>query len=56
MLDTQIWSLNTCCLLASCRGHDAEVTDLAVDGSGTLLASCSNDCTIRLWSLEVLGG
>ena len=49
----QIWSVHTAMLLTSCRGHDGEVTDLAVNLDSTIVASSSNDTTIRCWSLEV---
>lgn len=49
----QIWSTQTAQLLRSCRGHDGEVTDLAVNLNSTIVASSSNDTTIRCWSLQV---
>lgn len=49
----QIWSTETALLLCTCRGHRAEVTDLAVNVDNTLFASSSNDHTVRCWSLEV---
>jgi len=48
----QIWSVQTALLLRSCRGHDGEVTDLAINLDSTMVASSSNDTTIRCWSLE----
>lgn len=53
MITMQVWSLSTFLLLAVCRGHDAEVTELSINATNTLLASCSNDSTIRVWSLQV---
>lgn len=50
---TQIWSTETALLLCTCRGHRAEVTDLAVNVDNTLFASSSNDHTVRCWSLKV---
>ena len=35
------------------RGHEAEVTDLAISCNNELVASSSNDSTIRVWSLKV---
>ena len=52
MLALQIWSVQTALLLRSCRGHDGEVTDLAINLDSTMVASSSNDTTIRCWSLE----
>lgn len=49
----QIWSMETALLLCTCRGHRAEVTDLAVNTDNTLFASSSNDHTVRCWSLQV---
>ena len=49
----QIWSTQTALLLRSCRGHDGEVTDLAINIENSMIASSSNDTTIRCWSLEV---
>lgn len=40
-------------LSRSCRGHDGEVTDLAINMQSSMVASSSNDQTIRCWSLEV---
>jgi WD40 repeat protein/tRNA A-37 threonylcarbamoyl transferase component Bud32/tetratricopeptide (TPR) repeat protein len=38
-------------LVARCTGHEGEVGDLAFDGAGQVLASCSAvDRTIRLWN------
>lgn len=36
----------------SCQGHRSEITDLAVHSAGKLLASASNDRTVRLWALN----
>jgi PH-interacting protein len=49
----QIWHASTAVLAAACRGHEEEVTDLAIDFRNDLLASSSNDKSIRVWSLEV---
>ncbi|KAK7246296.1 hypothetical protein RIF29_41159 [Crotalaria pallida] len=47
----KIWSMETAYLLASCRGHDGDITDLAVSSNNALVASASNDCVIRVWRL-----
>ena len=49
----QIWSVESALLLASCRGHQGEVTDLAVAADNSVVASSSNDAVIRCWSLQV---
>ncbi|KAK4283700.1 hypothetical protein QN277_000625 [Acacia crassicarpa] len=47
----KIWSMETAYGLASCRGHDGDITDLAVSSNNALVASSSNDCIIRVWRL-----
>ncbi|EEF43070.1 WD-repeat protein, putative [Ricinus communis] len=47
----KIWSMETAFCLASCRGHEGDITDLAVSSNNTLVASASNDCIIRVWRL-----
>ncbi|XP_050218722.1 uncharacterized protein LOC126669321 [Mercurialis annua] len=47
----KIWSMETAFCLASCRGHEGDITDLAVSFSNALVASASNDCVIRVWRL-----
>ncbi|KAH1147137.1 hypothetical protein GLYMA_15G142600v4 [Glycine max] len=47
----KIWSMETAYCLASCRGHDGDITDLAVSSNNALVASSSNDCVIRVWRL-----
>ena len=49
----QMWSVESALLLASCRGHQGEVTDLAVNADNSIVASSSNDTVIRCWSLLV---
>lgn len=47
----KIWSMETAYCLASCRGHEGDITDLAVSSNNALVASASNDCIIRVWRL-----
>ncbi|VFQ65122.1 unnamed protein product [Cuscuta campestris] len=47
----KIWSMETAYCLASCRGHEGDITDLAVNFNNTLVASASNDYIIRVWRL-----
>ncbi|KAF9618196.1 hypothetical protein IFM89_000665 [Coptis chinensis] len=47
----KIWSMETAFCLASCRGHEGDITDLAVSSNNFLVASASNDFTIRVWHL-----
>ncbi|KAL9225130.1 hypothetical protein vseg_001088 [Gypsophila vaccaria] len=47
----KIWSMETAYCLASCRGHEGDITDVAVSSNNALVASASNDCVIRTWRL-----
>ncbi|KAI4371378.1 hypothetical protein MLD38_019620 [Melastoma candidum] len=47
----KIWSMETAYCLASCRGHEGDITDLAISSNNILVASSSNDCMIRVWRL-----
>ncbi|XP_027118426.2 uncharacterized protein [Coffea arabica] len=47
----KIWSMETAFCLASCRGHEGDITDLAVSSNNILVASASNDYSIRVWRL-----
>ncbi|GAB2226451.1 hypothetical protein Drorol1_Dr00022259 [Drosera rotundifolia] len=47
----KIWSMETAFCLASCRGHEGDITDLAVSSNDVLVASASNDFAIRIWRL-----
>ncbi|XP_047969785.1 PH-interacting protein [Salvia hispanica] len=47
----KVWSMETALCLASCRGHEGDITDLSVCSNNTLVASASNDFTIRVWRL-----
>ncbi|KAM6558873.1 hypothetical protein CsatA_028112 [Cannabis sativa] len=47
----KIWSMETALCLASCRGHEGDITDLAVSSNNVLVASGSNDFVIRVWRL-----
>ncbi|XP_076886134.1 uncharacterized protein LOC143535895 [Bidens hawaiensis] len=47
----KIWSMETAYCLASCRGHDGDITDLAVSFNNLFVASASNDCVIRVWRI-----
>ncbi|KAJ4968680.1 hypothetical protein NE237_015381 [Protea cynaroides] len=47
----KIWSMETAFCLASCRGHEGDITDLAVSSNNALVASSSNDFVIRAWRL-----
>ncbi|XP_074595391.1 bromodomain and WD repeat-containing protein [Brevipalpus obovatus] len=48
----KVWSALGGRLLATLRGHSAEITDLAVNYENTLIASGSCDKMIRIWSLR----
>lgn len=47
----KIWSMETALCLSSCRGHEGDITDLAVSSNNILVASASNDYSIRVWRL-----
>ncbi len=49
----QIWGAESGRLMHTCRGHGAEVTEVAASCDGELLASASTDKTVRVWSLRV---
>ncbi|KAM6970663.1 bromodomain and WD repeat-containing protein 3-like [Aplochiton taeniatus] len=48
----KIWSTDDGRLLATLRGHAAEISDLAVNYENTLIASASCDKVIRVWCLR----
>ncbi|MFT7802669.1 bromodomain and WD repeat-containing protein 3 isoform X4, partial [Arapaima gigas] len=48
----KIWGTDDGRLLATLRGHAAEISDLAVSYENTLLASASCDRVIRVWCLR----
>ncbi|XP_038703173.1 bromodomain and WD repeat-containing protein 3 isoform X2 [Tripterygium wilfordii] len=47
----KIWSMETAYCLTSCRGHEGDITDLAVSSNNLLVASASNDFVIRVWRI-----
>ena len=58
----KVWSSETGQLLATLRGHSAEVTDVSLSYDNTMIASGSLDRSVRVWcaqssaSLAVLTG
>ena len=58
----KVWSSETGQLLATLRGHSAEVTDVSLSNDNTMIASGSLDKSVRVWcaqssaSLAVLTG
>ncbi|ESP01057.1 hypothetical protein LOTGIDRAFT_140025, partial [Lottia gigantea] len=48
----KVWSVKDGRLLATFRGHSAEITDIAVNFENTLLAAGSCDKMIRVWCLK----
>ncbi|XP_059154571.1 bromodomain and WD repeat-containing protein 3-like [Physella acuta] len=48
----KIWSVYDMRLLATLRGHSAEITDMAVSYENTYLASGSCDKVVRIWCLR----
>jgi WD40 repeat protein len=48
--DVFVWdAADTTALLATLSGHTAPVNDVAFSRNGNLLASCSDDRSVRLW-------
>ncbi|CAD6239679.1 unnamed protein product [Miscanthus lutarioriparius] len=47
----KIWATETAFCLASCRGHEGDITDLAVSSNNAVVASSSNDFIIRVWRM-----
>ena len=48
----KVWSARTGMLLATFRGHEGQITDLAINPESTILASSDTTGAIRVWSLE----
>uniref|UniRef100_A0A3B4ATP0 PH-interacting protein n=1 Tax=Periophthalmus magnuspinnatus TaxID=409849 RepID=A0A3B4ATP0_9GOBI len=48
----KIWATDDGRLLATLRGHAAEISDMAVSHENTMLAAGSCDKTIRVWCLQ----
>uniref|UniRef100_A0A8C3AG14 Bromodomain and WD repeat domain containing 3 n=1 Tax=Cyclopterus lumpus TaxID=8103 RepID=A0A8C3AG14_CYCLU len=48
----KIWATDDGRLLATLRGHSAEICDMAVNHENTLIASASCDKSIRVWCLR----
>ena len=48
----KVISTRTGMLCQSLRGHVSDITDMDINASNTLLATCSSDCTVRLWWLS----
>lgn len=48
----QLWDVTAASKLAEFEGHPLSVTGLAFSPDGKTLASCSQDCTVKLWDVE----
>ena len=48
----KIWAVATGLLRCSCRGHDAEISDLSVNCDNSMVASSSVDGDVRVWRLH----
>lgn len=48
----KIWGTDDGRLLATLRGHAAEISDMAVSYENTMIAAGSCDKTIRVWCLQ----
>ena len=53
-LQLRCWSLDSDAVqpLRSFRGHKAPVADMAVDSTGSLLATASADRSVRVWDVD----
>ena len=47
-----LWNLETKTEIVTLEGHNGSVRSVAFNHNGTLLASGSDDKTIKLWNLE----
>lgn len=50
----KIWSSEDGRLLATLRGHSAEIVDMHVNFENTMIAAASTDKVIRIWNLQTL--
>src|SRR5690606_39285003 len=50
-----LWDSTTGQRVATLRGHTSYVTDVAFSGDGTMLASSSEDDTVRVWKVPAGG-
>lgn len=48
----RIWETATGALRATLEGHSAQIRDLSFSPAGDLIATASNDNTIKLWNLD----
>lgn len=48
----KIWATDDGRLLATLRGHSAEISDMAVNYENTLIAAGSCDKVVRVWCLR----
>ncbi|XP_063045661.1 WD repeat-containing protein 88-like [Engraulis encrasicolus] len=47
-----VWDMKAICRLLLLKGHMDWVTDVAITADKKWVASCSKDCTVRLWNIE----
>ena len=48
----KVWSSGSGQLLATLRGHSAEVTDISLSFDNTMIASGSLDKSVRVWCAQ----
>lgn len=48
----KVWSSRSGQLLATLRGHSAEVTDISLSPDNTMIASGSLDKSVRVWCAQ----
>jgi RNA polymerase sigma factor (sigma-70 family) len=54
--EVKLWDLTSGEELAVLRGHEGKITAMAFSGSGNLLATGSDDETVKIWHRPDLGG
>ena len=50
----KIWCSENGRLLATLRGHSAEIVDMHVNFENTMIAAASTDKVIRVWNIQTL--
>jgi WD40 repeat protein len=50
--EIQIWNIESRQLIRTLKGHIGTVYCLKFSPDGTIIASCGEDCTIKLWNFE----
>ena len=48
----KLWDLSSSFCLNTVKGHSDWVKGISVNGSGSLVASCSKDQTVMIWKVD----